>query len=167
MVLFGFSLCRRSPRLTHLLFADDQLLFCKANMNDCQKVLDILANYETISGQQVNRGKTFMFFSKSTSGEMKLEIKNSLVVLEIVHYDKHLGLTFLMGRRKKASFDYIKERTWRKLQCWEEKLLSQAGKEVLIKVVVQVILIYSMSCFKLPLGLCHELENLIRKFRWG
>ena len=87
-------------------------------------MLDILANYEAILGQQVNKGKTSLFFSKSTSDEMKIEIKNSLGVLELVHYDKYLGLPSLVERRKKASFDYIKERVWRKLQDWEEKLLS-------------------------------------------
>ena len=56
---------------------------------------------------------------------------------------------------------------WKKLQGWEGKLLSQAGREVLIKVVVQALLIYTMSCFKLPTGLCREIEGLIKKFFWG
>lgn len=44
------------------------------------------------------------------------------------------------------------------------KLLSQAGREVLIEVVIQPIPTYAMGCFKLPLGLCNEIEVLIRKF---
>lgn len=64
-------------------------------------------------------------------------------------------------------FDNIKQRVWKKLQGWEGKLLSQAGREVLIKVVAQALLTYTMSCFKLPAGLCHEIEGLIRKFFWG
>ena len=96
-----------------------------------------------------------------------MEIKEALGVLEIMHYDKYLGLPSLVGRHKKASFDYIKERARRKLQGWEEKLLSQAGREISIKAVIQAILTHTMSCFKLPLGLCHEIEGLIRKFWWG
>ena len=41
---------------------------------------------------------------------MKLEIKEALGVLEIMHYDKYLGLPSLVGRHKKARFEYIKER---------------------------------------------------------
>ena len=96
-----------------------------------------------------------------------MKIKEALGVHEIMHYDKYLGFPSLIGRHKKPSFDYIKERAWRKLQGWEEKLLSQAGREILIKAVFQAILTYTMSCFKLPLGLCHEIEGLIRKFWWG
>ena len=70
-------------------------------------------------------------------------------------------------KNKKASFNYIKERVWRKLQGWEEKLLFQASREVLIKAVVQAIPTYTMNCFKLPTGLCNEIEGLIHKFWWG
>ena len=97
----------------------------------------------------------------------KIEIKEALGVPEIIHYDKYLGLPSLIGRHKKARFDYIKERIWRKLQGWEEKLLSQAGREILIKVMVQAIPTYTMSCFLLCLGLCQEIEGLICKFWWG
>ena len=85
----------------------------------------------------------------------------------IRQYEKYLGLPALVGREKKRSFIYLKERVWKKLQGWKEKLLSITGREVLIKAVIQAILTYTMSCFKLPKGLIKELEVLIRKFWWG
>ena len=163
----GFTLCRNGPRLTHLLFADDSLLFCRATNQECRNILEILEVYGSCSGQQINRNKTTIFFSKLTSEEKREHIKQVLGVPEIKQYEKYLGLPSFVGRRKKASFEFIKEKVWRKLQGWEEKLLSQAGREVLIKAVVQAIPTYTMSCFKLPIGLCTELESLIRKFWWG
>lgn len=37
----------------------------------------------------------------------------------------------------------------------------------MIKAVVQSILVYSMSVFKLPVGLCKDIEAMIRKFWWS
>ena len=65
------------------------------------------------------------------------------------------------------SLIFIKKRVWNKLQGWKEKLLSQAGREVLLKVVVQAISTFVMSCFKLPFGLLKDIEMMIRKFWWG
>ena len=53
------------------------------------------------------------------------------------------------------------------MQGWKEKLLSQAGKEVMIKVVIQSISAYSMSVFKLSVSLCKDIEMMIHKFWWG
>jgi hypothetical protein len=65
------------------------------------------------------------------------------------------------------SFAYVKEQVWSKLQGWRERLLSQAGRKVLLKAVVQAIPTYSMSCFRLPDRLCSDLEGLMRRFWWG
>ena len=37
----------------------------------------------------------------------------------------------------------------------------------MIKSIVQAILTYITSCFKIPLDLCQDIEVLIRKFWWG
>ena len=91
----------------------------------------------------------------------------ALRVPEIVQYERYLGLPSLVGRNKNASFNYIKEQVWKKLQGWKEKLLSQVGREILIKAVGQVIPTYTMSRFKLPLGLCSEIKSLIQRFWRG
>ena len=46
-------------------------------------------------------------------------------------------------------------------------MLSRAGKEVLIKVVIQAIPTYTMGVFQLPVKLCEELNVLCAKFWWG
>ena len=63
----GVSLCRNVPRITHLLFADNSLLFCKAREEECQSFLEVLAKYERAFGQQINCTKTTIFFSKATN----------------------------------------------------------------------------------------------------
>ena len=126
-----------------------------------------MSDYEAVSGKKINRENTSLFFSKSTEEETRQEIKGVLGVQEIKFYEKYLGLPSLVGRGKKASFSYIKERVWRKLQGWEGKLLSQAGREVLIKAIVQAIPTYTMRCFKIPLGLCHDIEAMVKKIFWG
>ena len=75
----------------------------------------------------------------------------------------------MTGKGKRASFNYIEERVWRKLQGWEGKLLSQARREVHIKAVIQASPTYAMGCFKLPMGLYNEIGVMIRKFwlKWS
>ena len=105
----GYSPCRNNPCLTHILFANDSLLFCRATIEECNQALDILDVYGKCSGQQINRSKTTIFFSKSTKVESRNQIKLALGVPEIIQYEKYLGLPSLVGRNKKASFNYIKE----------------------------------------------------------
>ena len=108
-----------------------------------------------------------IFFSKAVTEERKEEIFNFLGVEEVKEYEKYLGLPVVVRKNKRASLNYIKERVWNKLQGWKEQLLSQVGREVLLKAVVQAIPTFAMSCFKLSVGLCHDIEMLIGKFWWG
>lgn len=56
---------------------------------------------------------------------------------------------------------------WKKLQSWKGKLLSAAGKEVLVKVVALSILIYTMSYFLLPKHFCEDLNRMVASFWWN
>ena len=71
------------------------------------------------------------------------------------------------GKIKRPVSTTLRKEFGKKIQRWKEKLLSQAGREILIKAIVQAIPTYTMSCFKLPLGLCGDIESIIRKFWWG
>ena len=64
----GFSLCKRGPKLNPppFFFGSDNLLFCRANSQECGNVLKILSDYEISSRKKINREKTTLFFSKST-----------------------------------------------------------------------------------------------------
>ena len=79
--LRGFSICKHGPKLTHMFFfADDSLLFCRANTSECEKILNLQAMYESASRQKINKEKTSLFFSKATPLTTKNVIKNLLGV---------------------------------------------------------------------------------------
>ena len=65
----GISICKKGPRLTHPFFADDSILFCRSSIAKCHKIQGLLNSYESASGQQLNRSKTSLFFSKSTPSD--------------------------------------------------------------------------------------------------
>ena len=112
----GFSLCKNSLKISHLFFVDNSLLFCCARLEDVRKIQEILGKYEVALGQKINSDKTTLFFSKNVSDSSKELVKNLLAVPEIREYEKNLGFPAVVGRNKKASLNYIKDRIWGKLQ---------------------------------------------------
>jgi hypothetical protein len=68
-IITGVPTSKKGPRINHLFFADDSLLFCKANLVEWRRLTRILDKYEGASGQKLNKEKTSIFFSRNTSEE--------------------------------------------------------------------------------------------------
>lgn len=99
-----FSLCKQGPKLTHLLFVDDNFLFYKATLDECNKVMSLLAIYKYASSQKVKKiNKIALFVSKYTPGDTRDLIKSILGVQKVHQYEKYLGLPSLVGRGKMLS----------------------------------------------------------------
>ena len=133
--LKGVAVCRRAPSIAHMLFAYDNIVFCRAIREECDRVLKVLKDYEGDLGQKLNKEKTSLLFSKNTSREIKEYVKEKFGAKVVQHHEKYLGLPPLVGRGKRKAFNRIKDQVGRKIACWKGKFLSHAGREILIKAV--------------------------------
>ncbi|CAB4268750.1 unnamed protein product [Prunus armeniaca] len=165
--LHGVSLCRGAPTVSHLFFADDSFLFLKASQSGCAQLKQILQCYEQVSGQKINLDKSCVSFSRNVADEDQELFATTLRVRRVAQHDRYLGLPTHIGRSRGQCFNYLKDCIWKKIQGWKAKLLSFAGKEVLLKVVAQALPIYMMSCFLIPKFLCEEIQQMMASYWWG
>jgi len=75
-IITGVPTSPKGPKISHLFFADDSILFCKSNSVEWRWLLKILGIYEAGSGQKLNLEKTAIFFSRNTSLSRRAEILN-------------------------------------------------------------------------------------------
>uniref|UniRef100_A0A803QSD6 Reverse transcriptase domain-containing protein n=1 Tax=Cannabis sativa TaxID=3483 RepID=A0A803QSD6_CANSA len=111
--LHGFSLTRHAPTVTHLFFADDSLLFCRANDNSCLAIKRVLDTYRDASGQVLNLDKSVMSFSPNTTLAAQVFFHRQLAIPISECHEQYLGLPAFLGRDKKELFSHVKERIWK------------------------------------------------------
>jgi len=73
----------------------------------------------------------------------------------------------MIGRSKHATFKFRKDHIRNKINSWSSRCLLHAGREVLIKYVLQSIPSYVMSVFLLSGSLINEIEKMLNSFWWG
>lgn len=103
----GVPISVGGQRITHLFFADDSLLFCKANVEEWDNLSLVLQLYDKASGQQLNAAKTSIFFSKNTGTEFRDFIRTSGGIQITASFDKYLDLPAMVGRSKNHTFTGI------------------------------------------------------------
>lgn len=163
----GVRIAPSAPSVSALCFAGDTMFFCRATSADAAALKNILNKYAIVSGHIINFDKSSMTFSHDTQPEVREQIAQILGVQVVEQHDRYLGMPAIVGKSKKQIFSIIRERIQKCINGWGEKTLSKAGKEVLIKSVLQSIPTYIMSCFMLPGYLLRSIEAVIWSLWWG
>jgi hypothetical protein len=88
----GVSTSKHELRLSHRCFADDSLLFSKANFVEWWRLMRIFDRYKAALGQKLNMTKTSIFFNRNTSATKRLEITQLSGLQATQQYNKYLGL---------------------------------------------------------------------------
>lgn len=120
----GIKILKDGPTITHLLFADDLILFGEATPNNAQAYARFLNTFTNWSGQKINLAKSSIRFNNNTQSE------NARIIRESLNYKvsppklKYLGLPLYLGTEKKMIFKEIQEKVQNKLQSWKYKLIS-------------------------------------------
>jgi hypothetical protein len=129
--------------------------------------MSLLKTYGDASGQEINLSKSEVFFSRNLSLPAQEDLSRIMGVRHVLGTGNYLGLPSMIGRKKKEVFAYIKDRIWKRINSWRGRALSRAGKEVMIKSVLQAIPSYIMSIYLLPEGTIKDIERMMNSFWWG
>ncbi|PNY05587.1 ribonuclease H [Trifolium pratense] len=96
--IHGIKVARIAPQLSHLLFADDSLLFSRVATHEVGKILNILAAYQQASGQVVNLDKSEASFIRNVPTNDKTMICNMMGVKVVEAQSRYLGFPIPFGR---------------------------------------------------------------------
>ena len=80
------KVARACPSISHLLFAEDSLFFCKAQKEECQTILRILKEYKEVSGQLINFDKSSIQFGQKVEESARQELRDILGIQNIAEY---------------------------------------------------------------------------------
>jgi hypothetical protein len=151
--------------ISHLLFADDTLIFCDADVEQLRNLRCLFLCFEAASGLKINLSKSEIV----PIGEVQdVGLLASVFGCRVVGlHMKYLGLP--LGAHCKATtiWNGVLETTERRLAGWKRCLLSKGGKLTLIKSTLSNIPTYLLSLFPIPSSVANRLERMQRNFLWG
>ena len=158
---------RNRPSFSPVFFADDLMLFAKANHKNCEAIIEVLNNFCNLASQKVNLRKSKILFSPNVFRRRKRFISRKMGMTSTNNLGRYLGFPLLTQGRPGDAYNFIVERVQNKLASWRTKLLSRDGKLVLVKSVAAPITEYFMQCQALPSKVCEAVDKTIRDFLWG
>lgn len=88
----GVFVSSRAPSVSHLLFADDTLIFCLATKEAASTIDDILHGYSLASGQTINLDKSIALFSRNVGRDRIEDIQECFPIRVVEKLEKYLGL---------------------------------------------------------------------------
>ncbi|KAA3461669.1 LINE-1 reverse transcriptase isogeny [Gossypium australe] len=145
-------LTRSRPSLSHFFFADDLVIFGKAEMNQALVLKEILNRFCEFSGHKISSRKSNVFFAKGVDPSIYDQISQLFGYQKVSNLGNYLGVPLLHDRSK--------------LQNWEARKLSFAGRITLAHSVLLAIPNYFMQSLLVPKGIYDEIERIARQCIW-
>ncbi|KAF6142719.1 hypothetical protein GIB67_018430 [Kingdonia uniflora] len=150
---------------SHLLFADDILIFANGDFKGMKALKILMEVYQSSSSQWVNKQKC-----KILAGSISpFRLKNIATLFGFgvgTLPEKYLGIPLVQGRVSKATVAPLIDNIRSRASGWSGKLLSFQSRVVLVKSILTSLPIYSMAIYKWPIAAVKEGKRIIRNFLW-
>ncbi|CAL1388326.1 unnamed protein product [Linum trigynum] len=166
-LLTGFRIDETNRRgaVTHLLYADDAIIFCDDREEEVLNILAALVCFQCITGLRVNLSKTRIF----PVGD----VPNISRLSQVLGCDweflptTYLGLPLGAPVFSSAIWNPVISKLRNRLESWKGSFLSLGGRVVLINAVLSSQSTYSCSLFPAPKGVVNAMEKIQRDFLWS
>ena len=155
------------PAFSHIFFADDLVLFAKADHTNCSAIRDVIDAFCNASGQSVSAAKSRVYFSPNVDRDSRESFCDILGFTSTPLLGKYLGIPIKHHDSSSQDFNYILDRVKNKLAGWKANLLSLVGRAVLIQASSAAIPAYVMQCTYIPNSIHEGIDWVNRNFLWG
>jgi len=163
---FQFHPNCKSLGLTHLMFADDLILFCKADPHTLKLLMEALGAFHNAVGLKANLHK-----SQIVIGGASAELRNRclrVTGLQDTEFPlKYLGVPITASRLTKIECSALIEKITARVHVWATRNISFAGRALLINNVIFGAFNYWASIFLLPNAVLDKLTQLCRNYLWS
>ncbi|KAL4626758.1 hypothetical protein ACB092_05G120500 [Castanea dentata] len=151
--------------ISHLLFADDTILFCEASREQLLSIRLVLSCFQVFTGLKVNVGKSEI----APVGEVNnIDALANVLQCRVGKLPmKYLGMPLGSSFKSPLIWNPILEKMEKRLSGWKRLYLSKGGRLMLIKSTLSCLPTYFLSLFTIPKAVAARLENVQRKFLWG
>jgi hypothetical protein len=161
----GFSVGtsgREQVHISHLLFADDTLVFCGASRDQVQAIGNLLTCFELVSGLKVNLAKSILLpvGEVSNIGQLAEVLGCEVGSLPTPYLGLPLGSRF----KEKVIWNGVVERSIRKIS---PEIFFLPVPFALIKSTLSNLPTYLMSLLPIPPSVAKQIESIQCGFLWG
>ena len=152
---------RACPPISHMLFLDNSLFFCKARKEKFQTILRNLKEYKVVSDQQ---RKSLIQFGHKIEEPIRQELRDILGIHNLGGMRSYLGIPENLGGSKIQVFGFINDRLNNRVNGWTFKFFTEGENEVIIKSVVTALPNHVISCFRIPKTVTKKLTSAVAHF---
>lgn len=163
---FRFHPNCRKMGLTHLLFADDLLVFCAGDPTTIHQIIFALEKFHKIAGLSLNRQK-----SQIILGGCSQEVQDEC--LRLTNFPqgtlplKYLGVPITDSRFTKLDCRQLLNKMLAQIQKWAAHAITYSGRVTLLNSVVFGMINYWAAIFILPKEVLIRIEQLCRNYLWS
>ncbi|KAL0451197.1 UNVERIFIED_CONTAM: Retrovirus-related Pol polyprotein from type-2 retrotransposable element R2DM [Sesamum latifolium] len=151
--------------LVNLCFADDLLLFCRAEIQSVQLFRDALMIFVEWSGLEANPSKSQLIVSKAAR-DMRQHLLNVLGFQEGTLPVRYLGVPLISSRLMLGDSSPLLNKVDERLNGWGKLQLSFVARVQLLRSVISSLNTHWAMAFVLPKGVIRDIEARMRKFLW-
>ena len=158
----GFQVGSLDKLVSHLLFADDTLIFSDAKPEHIFNLRLLFTWFEAISGLKINLSKSEMVPAGNVPN---LDSLAAIMGCKIIQLPMtYLGLPLGENFMSKSIWCPILEKMECKLAGWQRMYLSKGGRVTLIKSTLLSLPTYFLSLFPMPVSVALRIDKISERF---
>ena len=136
----------------------------RATVRDCKNLGQILLRFCESSGQIMSVTKSKVWFSPRIPRRIKEQLAGILGLPTIDRIGTYLGTPIFTTRSTASLYQYLVENIRKRIERWQTKYQSMAGRATFTKASITSIPTYAMQTTLLPQKICHHIDKLSHNF---